>query len=351
MKTFGRNVPAELRDPVAERAGYYFERRRFGEWSETDGAELAAWLAESFLHRAAYLRLEGTAAYADHLAAVHTFKASESARLSARRHRRRWLIFPALAAASITLIAAFGMPFVRSLLTPPDRYFATDVGGRTLVKFADGTEIELNTDTSMRFRMTSAERTVWLNKGEAWFHVMHDAAHPFNVIVGRHRVTDLGTEFLVRRGGNDVEVALMSGRAMLNTEGTPTTMLAPGDRAVATPVSVSVTSETPQELADEMAWRRGVLVFRRTRLVEVVREFNRYNTTKLVVADPSIANIEITAEIKTNRFDDLLKLMRVVLNLRTDREGDEVLISRGGHAADSGETVRAKRPATPSVQQ
>jgi transmembrane sensor len=326
VKTFGQEQ--ERLDPVSERAGDYFERKRFGNWRETDESELAAWLAESFLHRAAYLRLVGAAGYTDHLAAVHTFKVDGIARALDKRNWQRWLIFPALAAASIALIGIYAVPLIRSMLQPPDRYFATDVGGRTLVKFADGTEIELNTDTAMRFRMTSSERTVWLNKGEAWFHVAHDAAHPFNVIVGNHRVTDLGTEFLIRRGANNMEVALLSGRAMLNTEGTPTTMLAPGDRALATPVSVSVTYESPEELADELSWRQGVLVFRRTKLADVVREFNRYNTTKLVVADPSIDDIEITAEIKTNRFDDLLKLMHAVLNLRAEREGNDILISR-----------------------
>ena len=99
--------------------------------------------------------------------------------------------------------------------------------------------------------------------------------------------------------------------------------------AVATPVSLSVTKKTPQELADELAWRRGMLVFRNTRLADVVREFNRYNTTKLVIADPSIADVKISAELKTDDYEDFLQLARDVLKLRVDREGNDILISRG----------------------
>ena len=75
--------------------------------------------------------------------------------------------------------------------------FSTEVGGHETVTFSDGTRIELNTNTVLRARMTTAQRTVWLDKGEAYFQVKHDPAHPLTVIAG-HRVTDLGTEFLVR---------------------------------------------------------------------------------------------------------------------------------------------------------
>jgi transmembrane sensor len=214
-------------------------------------------------------------------------------------------------------------------MEPPDRTYSTDVGGRTLLSFADHTQIELNTDTLVRYRMTSKERTVWLEHGEAWFHVAHDAANPFAVVIGRHRVTDLGTEFLVRRGADGMEVALLKGRAALSTEGAQTATLRPGDDAFATRVSMSVIRRTPQELADELAWRRGVLAFRNTSLAEVVREFNRYNTTKLVIADPSIAGEKISADLKTDDYEGFLQLAQAVFNLRADREGKVIVISRG----------------------
>jgi transmembrane sensor len=328
MMTPGPAMFWEEDDAVSQRAADFFERRRFGGWSGTDQAEFDAWLAESILHEVAYLRVEGIAAHTDELAALHLRKFGRDAPGGNGEFPYRQFVLPLLAAASLALFAALGIPFVNSLMQSPDRIFSTDVGGRTLVKFADGTDIELNTDTAMRFRMTGEERTVWLEKGEAWFHVSHNAANPFNVIVGKHRVTDLGTEFAIRRDADDVEVALTSGRAMLNTEGTPATVLTPGDDAVATPVSVSVTRKTPQQLADALAWRRGVLVFRNTRLADAVQEFNRYNQTKLVITDPSIAGVKFSAETKTNDYDGFLRLAQAVLNLRVDRVGNEIFISR-----------------------
>lgn len=313
---------------IAQRAAEFFERRRFGAWGAADQAELDAWLAESLLNRVAYLRLEGAVAHTERLIAVHPFRpAGRTAPAEGNAFIRRWIAYPVLAAASIALFVAFGMPLITSLLQPPDRTFSTDIGGRSLIKFADGTQIELNTDTAMRFRMTTAERTVWLDKGEAWFHVAHNAANPFTVVIGTHRVTDLGTEFFIRQGTKNVEVALLNGRAMLNTDGTPTTMLKPGDDAVATPVSVSVTRKTPQELSDALAWRRGVLVFRNAKLVDAVREFNRYNQTKFVIADPSIADLKFSAEIRTDNLEGFLQLAPL-LKLRADVQGPNILLSR-----------------------
>jgi transmembrane sensor len=329
MMTPGPVMSWEEDDAVSQRAADFFERRRFGGWSDADQVEFDAWLAESNLHRAAYLRVEGIVAYTQRLAALRPPKVTRSVPGSNGEIVRRWFVLPLLAAASIALFAGLGIPLVNSLMQPPDRTYSTDVGGRTLLNFADHTQIEINTDTVVRFRMTTAERIVWLDKGEAWFRVSHDAAHPFTVVVGKHRITDLGTEFLVRRGIGGMEVALLNGRASLSTEGAPSAVLTPGDDAVATPTSMSVTRKTPQQLADELAWRRGMLVFRKTRLADVVREFNRYNTTKLVIADPSIADVKITADLKTDDYEDFLNLAQTVLNLRTDREGNDILISRG----------------------
>jgi transmembrane sensor len=317
----------EPHDAISERAADFFGRRRFGPWNDADQAELDRWIAESTSHYVAWLRLQGFAAHAERLAALNALEAKQPASFGGLGYRR--FALPLLAAASIALAALWGGPFIASLLQPPDRVDSTDVGGRTLLSFSDHTQIELNTDTAVRTRMTTAERTVWLEKGEAWFHVAHDTAHPFSVIVGNHRITDLGTEFLVHRADSNVDVTLLNGRATLSTGGMQTATLSPGDEAIATPVSLSVTRKTPPELANELAWRRGMLMFHDTPLSEVVREFNRYNKTKLVIVDPSVSNEKITASTRTDDYESFLELAENVLKLRVDREGSVVLISRG----------------------
>lgn len=334
MNTLGLNSSLKPQDATSERAAEFLGKRRFWDWGDADQAELDAWLAESVLHEVAWLRLQGIAASTDRLAALHAFERkrvppSAGGRFNFNCHQ---FVLPLLAAASIAAVALWGAPLavalVASWLAPPDRVDSTDVGGRTLVSFADHTQIELNTNTTIRTRMTTAERTVWLEKGEAWFHVAHDAAHPFTVIVGAHRITDLGTEFLVRRGANDVDVTLLKGRASLSADGAQSATLTPGEEAVATSASLLVARKTSQQLADKLAWRRGVLVFHDTRLADVVREFNRYNTVKLVIADPSIADRRFNGEVEADGLEDFLNFAQVAMRLRADRQGNSILLSR-----------------------
>lgn len=328
MSATDQSFPVETHDAISERAAVFFERQRCGAWSDADQFELDSWLAESVLHEVAWLRMEGIAARADQLAPFLSIELKRITRTSDRKFQYRRFALPLLAAASIALAAVWGGPFVASLLQPADRTDSTNIGGRTLLSFSDQTQIDLNTDTAVRFRMTTAERTVWLEKGEAWFHVAHDAAHPFTVIIGKHRITDLGTEFLVRRDADGVDVTLLNGRATLSSAGVQTAMLSPGEEAIATSTGLSVMRKMPQELADELAWRRGMLVFRNAPLSDVVRDFNRYNTTKLVIADPSIANVQVVANLRTNDYESFLQIVHDVLRLHVDREGSVILISR-----------------------
>lgn len=318
-------------EAIERQAAEFLQRRRFWNWTDADQVRLDAWLAESLAHRVAFLRLEAGAAQMERLAALRPSGDARGLRFRAVFSRR--FVWPVLIAASLAFAFVGRLPLLAHFLEPPDRSFATDVGGRALLRFGDGTEIELNTDSAVRYRMTTKDRIVWLDRGEAWFRVAHDAVHPFTVYVGRDRVTDLGTEFLVRHdaGAAEVEVALLKGRAELDAPNTAgnAAMLAPGDDAIARATSTKITHRTPQELADEMAWRRGVLVFRNTALADVVREFNRYNTTRLVLVDPSIAGVKVSAELKTDHYEDFLQVAQSLLRLRIDREGNEILISRG----------------------
>lgn len=329
-------------DEISRSAADFLARQQFGAWSEKDQAELDAWLAKSALHEVAFLRLRGAAARTEKLLALRALKPGSAAPSATDGSRYRRIIVPFLAAASIALFVAFGMLLSGYLTEPPVRSLSTDVGARNLLRFADGTEFELNTDTAIRYRMTNHERTVWFDKGEAWFHVAHNPQDPFTIIIGKHRVSDLGTEFVVRRETNTLNVALLKGEAALSTDGIQTVALNPGDDAIATSTSVSVTRKDPQRLADELAWRQGMLVLRNAKLSDVVQEFNRYNTTKLVITDPSVAEERISVHARTTDYEDFLQLAEVVFKLKVNREGNVIRISRGDR--DIGKrAARAKR--------
>jgi transmembrane sensor len=312
-------------EEVRARAADWLARRVSENWSVQDQAELDAWLAESPAHRIAFLRVTAAWTHTYRLSALRVPEPSAAA-LSSRK--RNWPI-PLGIAAALAIVVSLGAAYV--LRVPPDRVFKTSVGGHETIAFADGSKVELDTDTIIRARMTTHSRTIWLEKGEAYFSVKHDPAHPFVVLVGDHRVTDLGTKFIVRRDPSRLEVALLEGRVRFGESGdrSQSQLLLPGEVATVTSSTMFVTKETPRQLSRELSWRRGVLVFEKTPLAEAASEINRYNTgAKLVIADPAAAEITIDGAFPVNDTRVFLEAAQTLFGLRVQPRGDQIVISR-----------------------
>lgn len=321
-----QNPIAAAKEIRAEAAAWVLKRRDAGQWSDEDQAALDAWQARSPQHMVAYLRLDAAWNKANRLAALRG-NVNETA-------TSRMRISPLMLriAAGIGFAAILGAASLAYLAKPQDRTYATPLGGHEVVSFADGSRIELNTDTAIRTRMTTKERLVWLEKGEAYFQVRHDAAHPFIVMVGDHRITDLGTKFLVRRDTVKLEVAVMQGKVRFDTPQTRTplkpALLTKGDMVTATASTVFVTHESTGAAARELSWRHGVLVFDKTSLADAASEFNRYNREKLIIADPAVAGMTIDGTFPVNNVQLFAQVVHDVLGLHVESRADESVILR-----------------------
>jgi transmembrane sensor len=308
-------------------AEWIAERHEAGEWTGEDQAALDAWLAESPAHLLAYWRLDAA------WNRTHTFSEARGPVLEERARIGLPLLMKI--AAAFAVLAVIGLAGVRYAMLPHDRTYSTPVGGHETVSFADGSRIELNTNTVLRARMTTDQRLVWLEKGEAYFQVKHDPAHPFIVMAGDHRVTDLGTKFTVRRDTGKLEVAVMQGRVWLDETGKAknphapqTAMLTPGDFATATPDSISVTRKSQSQLQGSLSWRHGVLVFKYATLAAAVAEFNRYNSEQLVIADPQIAKLTIVGTFPDNQVEAFIDAAQTIFGLKVKPHGNEIVITR-----------------------
>lgn len=310
---------------VREQAADWLLRAVSPDWTSDDQTQLNAWLGASEFHRASYWRLEAAWQEAARLAALRPAHRGTAA-------LRRLLNLNVLkAAAAVVLVGVGATAAYHKFMTPNVSTYATAVGGHRTLTLPDGTVIELNTDTVVSIANDLSQRRVWLAKGEALFEVKHDPRHPFTVIAGDHKVTDLGTKFVVRQSGNRVEVALIECRAQFESIGGSaprSTELAPGEVAVATGNSMSVTRLPAKQVSDELAWRQGLLVFDGTTLADAVAEFNRYNTDKIIIRDPSLLRLRVNGTFPVHARHDFAEVARAVFGLRAQDKDSEILISR-----------------------
>ena len=201
-----------------------------------------------------------------------------------------------------------------------------------MIRLGDGSQIELNTDTAVRVLDQNNLRKVWLDKGEAYFQIIHDPARPFEVVVDNRRVSDLGTKFLVRQRADGMRVAVLEGRVrveMLQQNSTDrTATLSEGEAFVASTNATSIVKGSPSELANELGWRRGLLVFYRKPLTDAAAEFNRYNREKITIVGSAIGKISVTGTLSATDPDQFIRMARNLFGLRVERTNGEILVSR-----------------------
>jgi transmembrane sensor len=310
---------------VRMQAATWLQRRQFWNWSDADQAELDHWLAESASHQIAYMRVKAVWGRTERLTALR--QSTKPPYENGSRSGGSRFIRGVAAIVAILLVGFIG---ARYLTGVRQSTWTTAVGGRRVLSLLDGSKIELNTNTVLR--IASDQRAAWLDQGEAYFQIKHDGAHPFVVTVSGRRVVDMGTKFLIKDNGNELEVALVEGRARIEPAkgqaDAQNTILAPGDVATATGNSLAIVKKPTRVLANELSWRRDLLVFDNATLGEVATELNRYNREKFVIADSGIARRKIDASIPTHGVQAFKRVARDFLGLRVEDRGQEIIVSR-----------------------
>jgi transmembrane sensor len=379
----------ESHQEIEDQAATFLARRDSGDWTQVDQGNLEHWLAESTGRRVGFLRLEAMWDEARRLKALsaglppgtvpprgewrHTpFFNSESA-LAARdeftalsgprrpnldrrgvRSRMRFQAF----AAAVLLAVGIGAYFF-TVAAKGDRY-STPIGGIASVPLADGSRITLNTATELRVDLTANERHIRLDGGEAFFEVAHDASRPFIVQVGNKRVIAVGTEFSVRRIGEDIRVVVTegkvrvesdSGRAgqegsdaiamgrdrkdmvgagteLAQTHGPGEVFLTPGNIASAGDDGVVVEQKPLAEVEDDLTWRQGYLTFHETSLADAVGEFNRYNAHKIAIQDPAVAATRISGTFRALNYEAFVRVLEDGFAIHARSSDDTTTLTR-----------------------
>lgn len=315
---------------LEEHAAQWLMRRDEPDWSAADQAALDGWLDESMAHKAAYWRLEHGWREADRIAALGEL---------APRSPPVWRLWststwrPTAIAASILVAVAVGTIYSASLapVKVAQVSFDTPIGGHEIVPLADGSRIELNTQTVVRAAVSDQRREVWLDRGEAYFEVARSDSQPFVVYAGPRIITVLGTKFSVRRDGDKVTVAVVEGRVRVDdanaTRATRSATIAGGDVAIARGPSTLITANSTERVEAGLSWRDGMLTFDQSTLVAAAAEFNRYNQRKVIVTDPKAAKIRIGGTFQASNVEAFVRLMRDAYGLRTEARRDGVTIS------------------------
>lgn len=338
---------SELRvaeDTIERTAARWFARRRSGEMSPADHAELEAWLEEDAAHRLAYDVV--SRAWAS-VGLMRT--APEVLTLRARHRQPRRLSLGRLQAlaAGIAAVAVLGAglwAIDAKSRQFSDHAFRTERGERQTIVLPDGSQVTLNTDTVLRTKASAGQRLLYLDRGQAFFQVAKDSDHPFVVTAGGRTITAIGTAFDVRMEKGKFEVTLVEGKVRVATPvaapraSAPviqTSELVAGSRFVA--LDERRWSVDRTDTARETAWVTGWLRFDNEPLGEVVAELGRYSDRRIVLADPSLADAPISGRFRPDDLDAFLRALATYDIARvTAQDAREIHLSAASAKKTSG---------------
>jgi transmembrane sensor len=275
------SAPApSLSERIDEQAARWTARLDGGKMTPADRLALHAWLDEDAAHRTAFehyqLICDDTA---ESLPALAQVSAVASPDATPSRSWPRWIPAAAGLAAALVVAALWLVPYFRDTQT-----VATVAAQRSTLSLPDGSRLDLNAQTTLHTDFRHGERRVRLEKGEAYFSVAKDAAHPFLVETPGGTVRVTGTEFNVRLAAGRPEVTLLEGSVGFENAAARV-KLVPGDQLSA---DGDLHHLADAELGNVTAWRQGRIVLNGLTLAEAAARFAEFHGKVITVA-PELA--------------------------------------------------------------
>ncbi len=295
-------------EPDAEAAAWVI-RLQDAAAGEADWLAFESWLDQSPEHQAAYDRA---------LALWHEIDRHAPAlkqRVSAPRPRRYWPM-----AAGAALAAALALGWVLHSAgpgAPAVTLYQTATGQHMNATLADGSHIDLAGGTHLSVALSSGERHVTLEEGEAIFDVAHDTARPLIIAAGDRKIRVVGTEFDVRRRGDDLSVTVRRGIVEVSpidpSQGQPVRLMA-GDR-IDHRIGSAATSASTVSADDVFAWRGGRLVYRDRPLSEVIADLNAQFPRPVSSADAKTADLRFSGVLVLDDEDNVVHRLTLLAPL------------------------------------
>ncbi|QKZ13618.1 FecR family protein [Spirosoma sp. KUDC1026] len=252
--------------------------------------------------------------------------------------RTGWrLLSPWLVAASLTLlIGLIGWLFREPILY---QTYVTHFGQLKTVQLSDGSQVVLNSNSSLRVPRTVLGQALTLVQdrivtltGEATFRVTHTHDNRrFVVRTGRELdVEVLGTEFVVFNRARATRVALLTGSVKLRSLAPSTAqrewLMRPGELATWQPNGTVQVSSVARPV-DEVAWTEHRFVFNNTPLREVGYMIQENYGLNVAIKDARLAERMVTGTFDADSADELLRVLRELLGINVTRQRNRIYFS------------------------
>lgn len=195
------------------------------------------------------------------------------------------------------------------------------------VKLADGTLVYLASHSEFKYpeHFEGDLRTVSLVKGNAFFKVAKDKAHPFIVNSGQIKTKVLGTSFHIGLDQNQTSVTVITGHVRVSSK-TQVALLEPNQRVVFNAKGLQKQAVNNVEL---YSWYKKDVVLNDVTLGQVFTLLNFKYGYDFKAEDPEILNTRITLFLKDGLpLQNILNQINYITHLKFESYAETIKVSR-----------------------
>jgi transmembrane sensor len=216
---------------------------------------------------------------------------------------------------------------------PQGENYAAGTGQYLAVTLADGTVVELNTNSEISVSLNENFREIELIKGEAFFTVAKDKDRPFIVDVAGATVRAVGTAFNIYRVTDQSAIVSVTEGIVRVEEAGGSSVTAAQSQLLTVDEALTIDSvrglfEAKTKNHQITAWRQGQLLFDNTSIADAVEMLNRYLHKKVVVADDVSQSIKLSGTFSSRQKRETLAAVAQALGLELTPRGDKWLLSQ-----------------------
>jgi len=235
------------------------------------------------------------------------------------RQRSLFVILRQVGVAASLLIGIMGI--ASFLLQKPDSVpqmitVTTNAGMRSQVTLPDSTVVHLNAGSTLVYpsKYSRKERRVQLS-GEAFFQVAHNANQPFVVSAADDKVNIrvLGTQFNLQAYEKDslVKTTLIDGSVQMTVAGKKEKIVLTPSVQATFDLKTGTVSRKKINTAPVTGWMDGRLIFKDTKMTDVLTRISHFYSVNFDVSDETIRNYTFTGTFENRPLFQILEYMKI----------------------------------------
>lgn len=225
----------------------------------------------------------------------------------------------------------------------------TGIGEKYKVVLPDGSNVWLNSSSTLVFSLNSSENRNVELIGEAYFDVSHDADKPFFIKTRDVSIKVLGTAFNVKAyiGESQTETSLVQGAIEMSVNKKPEqkVLLQANQKASFTVNNLEMNGESlqsqhsglkienlsrvligRQEYIEEIAWTRSSFFMENERMEELASRLEHWYNIRIKILDDDIKEFRFSGNIGNESIGQLLTAMQLIKPFKYKIIDDEVIL-------------------------